>query len=214
MAKLTKGIFGPISGKLGPVVGASWKGIAYLREAPKVKKKKRSRTPAQIANEMKFKFVHQWLVPFYPYVTVGFSTQAKDKTELNAAFSANYHRAISGQYPNLTVDYSKVVISAGKLPPLNGPEISLTGADTLEISWQQNISSDASFDDQLMLVLYNPDTKKADGFIGGVKRAALRHSFTMESELVGRELEVYLSIISVDRKKISDSIYMGRIVPL
>lgn len=214
MAKLTKGIFGPISGKLGPVVGGTWKGIAYLREASKIKKKKIGRTPAQVANEMKFKFVHQWLVPFSPYVTVGFAMLANDKTELNAAFSANYHRAISGQYPDLAVDYSKVVISAGALPPLNNPQISFTGPDTLEISWQQNTSPDASFDDQLMLVLYHPDTKKADGFIGGVKRAALHHSFTIEAELVGKELEVYLSITSVDRKKISDSLYMGRVVPL
>jgi hypothetical protein len=30
MAKLKKGIFGPISGKLGPVVGGTWNGIPSL----------------------------------------------------------------------------------------------------------------------------------------------------------------------------------------
>lgn len=214
MAKLLKGILGPISGKLGPIVGGSWKGIAYLREAPKADRKKASRTPAQLANEMKFKFVQRWLVPFYPYVTVGFSGLAKGKTELNAAFSAIYHQAVVGQYPNLTIDYSKVKISIGKLPPLNKPRIALASPDILEIAWQQNVRVDALFDDQLMLVLYNADLKKADGFIGGVKRAALRHSFKIDPEFVGKELEVYLSITSADRKKISNSLYMGRVVPL
>lgn len=38
MAKLKFGILGPISGKIGQVVGSSWMGIPYLREAPPKKK--------------------------------------------------------------------------------------------------------------------------------------------------------------------------------
>ncbi|MBB5439649.1 hypothetical protein HDC92_003345 [Pedobacter sp. AK017] len=33
MAKLKKAIFGPLSGKLGAIVGATWMGIPYIRQA-------------------------------------------------------------------------------------------------------------------------------------------------------------------------------------
>jgi len=49
MAKLLKGIFGPVSGKLCSVVGASWKSIAYLRSLPKKKNAKQTIPYAYIA---------------------------------------------------------------------------------------------------------------------------------------------------------------------
>ncbi|MES2827090.1 MAG: hypothetical protein V4687_03010 [Bacteroidota bacterium] len=38
MAKLRSGIFGPISGKIGNLVGGIWKGIAYQDIKPKQKR--------------------------------------------------------------------------------------------------------------------------------------------------------------------------------
>ncbi|MDR6783325.1 hypothetical protein ABIE26_000187 [Pedobacter africanus] len=212
MAKLIKGILGPIRGKLGPVVGSSWKGIAYLREHNKTKTVKTHRTAAQLANEQKFKFVQQWLVPFHPYLTVGFLKLAIRKTEINAAFSANF-QIFTGVYPSIAIDYSRFIISKGDLPELKHPVIALAAPDTIEISWQQNTLYTASFDDQLMLVLYSPELKITDGFIGGVKRSALHYSFQFDQQLIGKELEVYLSITSTDRKRIADSVYMGRVLP-
>ena len=213
MAKLTKGIFGPISGKLGPVVGSSWKGIHYLRQINKQKEVKLPRTAAQIANEQKFKFVQQWLVPFYPYLTVGFLKLARRKTEINAAFSANFRQVFIGAYPDIEIDYSKFIISKGDLPELNQPDIALTAPDIITLTWQQNLDYRASYDDQLMLVLYSPELKITDGFIGGVKGTALHHSFRFDPVLIGKTLEAYLSITSSDRKRIADSVYMGRILP-
>lgn|GEM_PF-2344017 len=54
MAKLKKGILGPISGKLGPVTGGTWKGIPYLRISPDPARTK-DRSRAQLANQEKFK---------------------------------------------------------------------------------------------------------------------------------------------------------------
>jgi hypothetical protein len=42
MAKIKKGILGPLSGKLGPVIGGMWKTIAYIRIAPSKKAKKQA----------------------------------------------------------------------------------------------------------------------------------------------------------------------------
>lgn len=213
MAKLKKGILGPVSGKLGNVVGATWKDISYLRERPKRKKKKQPRTQAQLDNQKKFKFIQQWLVPFYPYLNIGFANMAVDKTEINAAFSANYKQAFSGIWPDIEVDYSKVWISVGDLPGLHHPEIELTSQDTVKLSWQKSLHPNASFNDQLMLVLYCPELKVTDGFIGGIKRNAMECSFTFNQQLEGKVLEIYVSITTNERKQVANSIYMGRIEP-
>jgi hypothetical protein len=51
MAKLKHGIFGPFSGKLGPVVGATWMGIPYVRQTPQKPETPLPRSEGQIANE-------------------------------------------------------------------------------------------------------------------------------------------------------------------
>ena len=116
MAKMNKGIFGPISGKIGKIVAATWNGIGYIRQAPTPVKKTVKRSAGQIANQQKMKFVNDLLIPFHAFVMVGFQNEAEGKTALSAAYSVNFHQAITGVYPNLGVDYPKLCLSKGKLP--------------------------------------------------------------------------------------------------
>lgn len=213
MAKLKHGIFGPVSGKLGSVVGGVWKGIPYIRRVPKKKKGKNApRTVAQIANEQKMKFMNQVLVPFQPYINIGFEHLAIEKTALSAAYSVNFQQAITGVYPNLEVDYTKLCISSGKLPGLINPVVRLDG-DTVKLNWEKTEDNRTSFDDQLMLVLYAPALDLADGFFGLAWRRNLQCNFKLNPRMFGQELEVYLSVTSIDRKLISNSVHLGRIVP-
>lgn len=213
MAKLKSGLLGPVSGKIGPVVGSSWKNINYVKEKPKKKGKKLRRTPAQLANEKKFTFIQQWFVPFYPYITVGFAQHASDRTEINAAFSANFKTVFNGTWPDITVDYSKLMISQGELLGLNLVTIHRTGTLTVNLVWERSAQRNVSFDDQLMLVLYSPELKITDGFIGGVRRNTLSYSHEMDPIMTGQAVEAYLSVTTSDRKSISNSIYLGRIEP-
>lgn len=213
MARLKNGIFGAISGKLGPLVGGIWKGIPYLRQRPKKHKTKKPRTAGQIANEEKFKFGNNWLIPFQPFVAIGFHNLAIGKTAIAAAFAANYFQVISGVYPHFVVDYSKVILSKGKLPQLENPTITLSAPGAIEITWQPNSGQYTSYNDQLMVVLYSPDLKIADGFIGSAIRADEHFTFMFNPQLIGKALEVYLTVVSIDRKKVANSRYMGRIVP-
>ncbi|WP_316837267.1 DUF6266 family protein [Pedobacter nutrimenti] len=214
MAKIFKGIFGPVSGKIGSVVGATWKNIPYLRSLPRKKKKKTARTPAQIANQQKFKFVTEWLVPFYPYISNGFRHLAQGRTEINAAFSLNYKSAVGGVYPDLSISYPHVFLSKGDLPGLMEAEVSLLGTDSIHLSWgADNRIHHISFNDQVMLVIYSPELKMADGFIGGVKRADHECTYKMHPKMLGQALEVYVSTYTLNGKTMSDSQYIGRIAP-
>ncbi len=210
MAKLKNGIFGPILGKLGPLVGASWKKTYYLRALPK-KKKNSSKTAAQLANEQKFKFVTEWLVPFHPFVTVGFKEITGNRTEINEAFSFNYKNAVTGCYPNLGVDYSKVLLSKGSLPGLTGLTAQLKTPGELELQWASDQVPHASYDDQLLVVLFCPELKMTDGFIGGTKRADLSCRFKFNPKMKGKVLEVYVGLVSLNAKKSADSLYLGQL---
>lgn len=211
MAKLINGILGPIIGNLGPITGSTWKNIAYIKERPAKGNKKQKRSAAQDAVLQKFRFIQHFLVPFRPYLNVGFARMAKDKTEINAAFSFNYKTAFTGTWPDIKVDYANLKLSSGKLSGLYGLQLERTAALHLELTWEKTVVGKASPDDQLILAVYSPELKMTDGFIGGVKRNALHCSFDLNSRFVKQELEVYLSMISASRKSISESIYLGRL---
>lgn len=210
MAKLRSGILGPISGSLGPITGSTWKNIAYIKERQKKKSKKQKRTPAQEAVQHKFRFIQRFMVPFYPYINIGFSKFSRDKTEINAAFSANYKTAFNGVWPDIMVNYQNFMVSKGKLLGLHHPQLERTGPLTLELKWERAADPRMSNDDQVMLVAYSPALEMADGFIGGVKRNALSCSFDLGARFAAQDVEVYLAVISASHKLVSDSIYMGR----
>jgi hypothetical protein len=214
MARIRSGIFGPIHGKLGSIVGAVWKQTAYLRTMPTETKSGLKATQAQIACREKFKFVQQWLVPFYAYVTVGFRNYAKDKTEINAAFSKIYRYATVGVYPDLSIDYAKVVLTKGHLPGLHSVETELAQPDLLKLTWKQNHNDDSSTDDQVMLIVYNRELKIVDGFIGGCNRANLQCSLELNPKLIGKSLDVYVSVVSLNGKRVANSEYLGKVNPL
>ena len=209
MAKLIIGLLGGISGKVGPIVGATWKGVEYVRAAAAPSTK--PRTEKQIAQQVKFKFLQNFLKPFQKFIVVGFRNDAIRRTECNVAFSLNYKSAIIGSYPDFSIDYSKVIMSKGILPNLFEPKIKFLTAGTLELSWSVFAECIGSFEDQVTLLLYNPRLQKIDGFIGGVSRSAARCTFDINPRLIGESLEVYVSLTSNNRKLISNSLYMGRL---
>lgn len=212
MAKLKFGILGPISGKLGPVIGGTWKGISYIREASE--KRNLPRTPAQLANEAKFKYVNDSLVPFHPFLSIGFQNLAIQKTAIAAALSANYNTAFIVSGADIDIVYDKLIISSGPLAPLGNPHAAFSSADTVELTWAQNYQPGVVYNDQVMLVLYSEQLKYADGFVGAVNRAAEQYSFKINAKLLGQVLHAYISVTSLDRKQIANSIYLGKINPL
>ncbi|MGF1923016.1 MAG: DUF6266 family protein [Bacteroidia bacterium] len=208
MAKIKKGILGAFSGKVGPIIGGMWKNIAYIKAAPTTAAK-RPRTAGQLATQEKMKFINNFLVPFHPFITVGLKNEAESQTEISAAFKANYHEAIIGISPNLSVDFSKFIFSKGILPMVTNMVATLVD-DTLKFTWESASTSKSNFDDQLMILIYSSDLKKTDGFIGGVTRSAKHCTFQLDDKFKGKSVEVYASITSLDRKRIANNIYLGR----
>ncbi|MHA4894148.1 DUF6266 family protein [Pedobacter sp. PWIIR3] len=213
MAKLKSGLLGPVSGKIGPVIGGVWKGVPYLKEA-KEHPTQKPRSAAQLAALEKFKFVNDWLIPFHPFLTIGFTNLAVHKTEIAAGLSAIYNKVFSGSFPDLQIAYDEMVISSGNLPMVKNPAVSFVSSDQLHFTWDKNAVKGTQYIDQMLVALYNREEQFCDGFIGGANRATEFHTFKLNPDSVGKPLDVYLATFSVDRKKISNTQYLGQINPL
>jgi hypothetical protein len=205
MAKIRKGILGPLSGTLGPIVGGTWKGIPYIKA---VSKKKPKSSPGQVAARKKLVFINDFLVPFHTYLTVGFVNHAEQRTEISAAFSTNYHSAFPWKEGEIEVDFSKFSISKGTLPTLRDLSVEhLEGS--INFFWKSTYEGHASFSDQLMLAAYCPELHETCGCIGGATRAEEHWRLEVDAELAGKLVHIYVSVASVNRKFISDSRYWG-----
>ena len=123
------------SGRVGNVVGYYRNGKYYLRAAPS--QMKHPDTPQQLAQRMRFRLILEFLSPFSNFLRIGFGAYATGRTAFNAAMAYNLRHAISGSYPDLTVDPAKVRISQGLLPA--GDEVNLSVSNnTLHFTWQNS----------------------------------------------------------------------------
>ncbi|MDD4190768.1 MAG: DUF6266 family protein [Mangrovibacterium sp.] len=68
MGKISQGILGGVSGKVGNVVGGSWKGIDYLRVMPA--SVANPQTPAHMDQRSKFITVINFLQPIKDFIRV------------------------------------------------------------------------------------------------------------------------------------------------
>ncbi len=155
MGIIKQGILGGLSGKVGNVVGASWKGIDYLRSLPS--QVANPNTTGQRTSRGKMSMVVKFLRSCTALVRVGFGGFALKMSAFNAATSYNLQQAVSGEYPNLELDYASLMFSKGTLPRAVN---ALANADTpgaVEITWDDNSASGtAKGDDTAMVLIYNP----------------------------------------------------------
>src|SRR5688572_17879065 len=133
MARPGKGILGGFSGKVGTVVGGSWKGIPYMRSLPN-RKKNGKLTPGQEQQQEKFKLASRFIRELSQLVSHSFQAVA-GQTSRNAALSSVITQAIGGVYPNLVIDYSVVQVAKGILKKASNTAAVSTVAGKLAFSW-------------------------------------------------------------------------------
>ena len=102
MGKISQGVLGGFSGKVGNVVGGSWKGVDYMRIKPA--HVANPRTPAQVGQRTKFSLVLDFLKPMTDFLRVGFQMYASKMTQFNSAMSYNLQNAITGIQPDFEIE--------------------------------------------------------------------------------------------------------------
>ena len=210
MGKYNQGILGAFSGKVGNVVGSSINGVDYMRSLPR----KSTKTPTlpQLMQRAKFALMADFLRPLGAVVKVGFQSRKKGLTPYNAASSYNLEHAITGTYPNFVVDYPEVIFSKGNLLVVTDPEIATTVAAELEINWVNDAPvSGTGGTDKATIVVYNPLQDKFAIAPGAAARSAETYTLELPADFSGDTVHVWISFVSADGKKVSDSSYIGSI---
>jgi hypothetical protein len=211
MGKYKKGILGAFSGKIGTVVGSSWKGIEYMRSLPKPTTK--SPSDQQMIQRAKFALVSGFFRPASTLINLGYQSLAQGKSGYNVATGDFIEDAIIGSYPNFDIDYSKVLFSKGILTGAYGitavPEPS-----TVKVSWADNSDSGtAKATDKIVILVYNASKGQfVYNINNGATRNAEEDTLAMPAEFSGDTVEVWIAFMTPDKKIFSTSIHAGQVL--
>ncbi|NLO03313.1 MAG: hypothetical protein GX126_13515 [Bacteroidales bacterium] len=210
MGKISQGILGGVSGKVGNVVGGSWKGIDYLRILPV--SVANPRTPAQMDQRSKILTVINFLEPIKDFIRVGFKNYAVKMTQFNSAMSYNVKNAITGEYPDYTIDYTKALVSCGGLAPALNGIVSSTVAGLVSFEWDDNSGDgNAQSTDKALLVVYNPAKNEAVTILDGANRVTGVPEVTVPNNYSGDTVQAYIGFISEDGASVANSKFVGAV---
>jgi len=211
MATILNGITGGFSGKVGNVIGGSWKGIDYMRS--RATSISNPRTPAQVEQRARFTAVGMFLRPLTAFLRIGFKNEAVKMSGYNAAMAYTLDNAITGIYPAFTIDYSKVMVSQGNLPGALNP-LSVSGtAGQVEFTWENNTwETNAIESDKSVLVVYNPSKQKAISVVDGISRSVGSQTITLPNSFTGDEVQCYIAFMDAKKTVISNSEYIGSLI--
>jgi len=210
MGIIKQGVIGAFSGKVGNVVGASWKGIAYMRILPA--SVANPKTDKQVAQRGKFTLTLKFLQPLTQFLKTGFKNYAVKMSPFNNAMSYNILNAIQGTYPNYTIDYPNALVTRGNLAPALNQAAASTVAGTVLFTWTNNSDeANASATDKSLLIVYNPGKNQAVTFSELGTRADGTQAVTVPHSFSGDLVHCYMGFITVDGKLVSNSKYAGAI---
>lgn len=211
MARFLKGVHGAYSGKVGNVVGSSWRNVDYIRSLPK--KSNKPASEAQVEQRAKFAMAVAFISPIKDVVNLGFSDIKQGKVSgYNLAVRSVMKNAISGLSPNYEIAYQDVQISKGPQGTLIGLEMQETAPLDLELTWTNIINRFNAFDDDSVIVLlYNKDDNMFSIFEGAIREEE-RYLITFPPAYSGKSIVGWAFTGHRDGVKTSNSQYLGEVM--
>jgi hypothetical protein len=208
VATYHNGILGGFSGKVGNLVFSSWKGIPVIRSKPV--RKNNNVSILQEHQRARFRMLIQFLRPLTDLLNQTFQKSAVGMSCVNKAFSEN-KLAITGDYPSFVIDYSKIILSKGRLPLGEPPTLVSPETGRLLLAWRtgdginQLLTAGSAF-----IAAYCEEFNRwifgQNVILDGV------NSFMLDvTPFQGKQVHSYIGFISGGRKKFGESRYMGQI---
>ena len=208
MGKIAQGILGGLSGKVGNIVGGSWKGIDYIRIKPS--SVANPRTEGQVNQRNKFTITLEYLQATKDFIKIGYKSFATKKTEFNAAMSYVLNNAVGGIAPNFTIDYSLALLSRGPLSGVLNGTTDLATVGQVSFDWDDNSAEgNANVTDKAMVLVYNPSKKESISILDGADRTVGSQVVTIPNTYAGDTVELFMAFVSADGTQVSNSVYLG-----
>jgi hypothetical protein len=208
MGKLIHGINGPVQGKVGSVIGSSWKGIPYVKGPYKKRTEKTS--AKELANRHKFGVAQAWLQPVLNFVRQGFKGYSPTSEGFVAAKSWLLKYSFEGEGLGAYINPALAQLSFGDLPLSPDITVELTEAGELLFTWSTAPVEGSSAKDQVMLLAYDIENKFVAGTITGQFRNVGADRLVIR-KTKGYTYHLYMAFTADDRSRQSHSVYLGAI---
>ncbi|MCX2453318.1 DUF6266 family protein [Pedobacter sp. PLR] len=212
MGSLNNGLFGAFNGRVGNLVGYTLNGKNVIRVIGHTTKPP---TLPKLANFQKMTVVNEFLRKMQGFLKIGFQHEVlgTDRNTYNEALSYNKKHALKGEYPNISIDYPKVMLSKGSLRPADHPIISKPAtAEGIVFQWEVPAHlQNGHIHDRAMLLIHFPESKTSYSIFSGARRHEGKDTLYIDPNLYDEQMEAYITFISPDGEEISDSVYAGSI---
>lgn len=205
-------------GLMGRVIGSTGNMTAYILNGQNVTRVKWRRvtkfSDKQLENQMRMTVLNKFTQAVLSFLKVGFAQAAMGTTKNyhNLATSYNKKYALKGTFPEIEMDYAKVMLSMGDLLPAQNPSVERV-TEGLKFSWDLPVSMAQESLDQVMMLAYGTKSGRVQRILYGPARVEEAAILRIDDQLKMEPLETYISFVSADRSKVANSIYMGRIEP-
>jgi hypothetical protein len=208
MAHHSEGEIGGIRGRVGTMVVSEWKGIPVVKRSPR-SKPNRKISQKQLVQRAKFKLASQFFRRFTDLFSSTFQ-EVLGQSGRTLAFQETLKKAITGTYPDFTIDYSKVLVAQGRLQKsLNAYVEAETGA--LRFHWSSDLLPGQDPFDNSILVVFCPEVDSLYYTLIGAPRSAATSLLNVPF-YAGREVHTWLSFRSPDGEYKADSVYTGTVM--
>ena len=209
MGRIKKGILGGFSGKVGSVVGASWRGIDYIRSLPKISTK--PPTPAQQGQRWKLSLFRGFLLVI-PELVEKLYQNYSEYTAMNAAQSYNMKEATTGNSPEFEIHFPNFLYSRGVLQGAGGVKAVSLEPASVNFSWSNDFFAPlCAASDEVVIIVYSPVAKKLAFLENAGTRQDQGAKIIVPASFSGSTVHCYLSLYSADKNLASTNQYLGEI---
>lgn len=205
MATYSEGMHGAFKGKVGKLVGCSWKGIPYIRALPQ--KRKSEPSERENLNRKKWALSQHWLQPVNTFVREGFKGYSEKVEGFIAAKSYLLKNAFEGEGAKIYINPALVKVSSGSLPMPKQLAANRVAEDKIQITWDAASVHEDNSRDQIMLLAYNIESRSAVITLAG--ELSKNGSDVIDLQQQSGIWLIYAAFIASDRSSRSDSVYLG-----
>ena len=209
MGKIKTGILGGFQGKVGTVIGSTWRGESIMRALPKTAAK--APTESQRIQRLKFKAVSEFLNPLRSTLSTYFGNDTGVKSKYNMATSYHITNAVEITEQGTQILYPRVLVAKGTL--FGFQNLTTTQSETvITLNWEDNtVFGNAKAEDTVNVVCYIEEVNTFYVFDGIANRDGLTASVTLPQNFLGYNVEAYAFLYDKVSKTASNSVYLGSI---
>lgn len=208
MGKIKTGILGGFQGKVGTVIGSTWRGENIMKALPKSSGKAPSEM--QKMQRLKFKTISEFLNPLRSTLSNYYGNGAGVKSRYDLAVSYHLQNAIEVAEDTTTILFNRVMVAKGSLFGFQNASQTVGTGGVIDLTWEDNTSfGNAQASDSVSVVCYSEAFGLFYVFENIGTRDSLSAQVSLPAQLLGTEVQLYAFLYNASTKTASNSAYLG-----